>query len=321
MKIEKRYTILLAVFWFFIAIASAAAILQNDTAVQLTNIFDQTKTECPNLKWMGNVDSSRTVSPVSVQGELFFAGERVPLEDPDVRERLERELQLNTYWHSNTLMAMKMANRYFDMLEKILNENGVPSDFKYLPLIESNFRNDVSPAGAVGFWQFVEGTAKIYHLEINNEVDERYNIEKSTEAACKFLKNSKEQLGSWTLAAASYNLGLSSMNQRVKDQKSNNFYEMYFNPETSRYIFRMLALKIIFSHPKLAGFELKTEDLYQPYKYKTVEVDSDIENIADFAAQYGLKYKHIKILNTWLREAKLSNKERKKYQIKILETN
>ncbi len=322
MKFEKKYWIpLAAALCLFMGLASAAMMFGNGSSENLVNIFERTKTECPNLKWISSNDSSTTVSPVSVQGELFFAGERVPLEDPDVRERLERELQLNTYWQSNTLMAMKMANRYFDLLDKILNENGVPSDFKYLPLIESSFRNDVSPAGAVGFWQFVEGTAKNYHLEVNNEVDERYNIEKSTEAACKFLKNSKEQLGSWTLAAASYNLGLPSMNQRVKDQKTSNFYEMYFNPETSRYIFRMLAMKIIFSNPKQAGFEVKPEELYQPYKYKVVEVDTGVLNIADFAAQYGLKYKHIKILNTWLREAKLTNKEHRKYQVKILETN
>jgi len=322
MMIEKRYWIPVAVvLCLFIGVASATVLFRSASSENLVNIFERTKNECPNLKWVGSIDSTETVSPVTVQGELFFCGERVPLEDPDVRERLERELQLNTYWHSNTLMAMKLANRYFDGIEKTLNENGVPADFKYLPLIESNFRNDVSPAGAVGFWQFVEGTARVYNLQVNGEVDERYNIEKSTAAACKYLKNSKEQLGSWTLAAASYNLGLPAMNQRVRDQKLNNFYDMYFNPETSRYIFRMLAMKIIFSNPKQAGFSVKAEDLYQPYKYKVVEVDTGIASIADFAAQYNLKYKHIKILNTWLREAKLINKEHKKYQIKILETN
>ena len=322
MKVEKKYWITLAVgLCLFIGIASATVLFGVGSSENLTNIFERTKNECPNLKFISSIDSNETVSPVTVQGELFFCGERVPLEDPDVRERLERELQLNTYWHSNTLMAMKMANRYFDGLEKILTENGVPSDFKYLPLIESNFRNDVSPAGAVGFWQFVEGTAKLYHLEVSGEVDERYNIEKSTEAACVYLKKSKELLGNWTLAAASYNMGLGSAQQRIKDQKTNNFYEMYFNPETSRYIFRMLAMKIVFSNPKQAGFAVKAEDLYQPYKYKIIEVDSSISNIADFAAQYGLKYKQIKILNTWLREAKLTNKEHKKYQLKILETN
>lgn len=324
MMFNKKYLLPLTVLGLclIIGIASATRLVTAAlTADRLTNIFDGTHNDCPGLKWQGNIDTAETVAPISVQGELFFAGERVPLEDPEVRERLERELQLNTYWHSNTLMAMKLANRYFDGIEQILAEQGVPADFKYLPLIESGFRNDVSPAGAVGFWQFVPGTAKLYGLEVNGEVDERYHIEKSTRAACKFLKNSQEQLGSWTLAAASYNMGLGGAKERVKDQKTSNFYEMYFNPETSRYIFRMLAMKIIFSNPKQAGFAVKPEELYQPYKYKVVEVDTAIGNIADFAAKYNLKYKHIKILNTWLRDAHLTNREHKKYELKILETN
>lgn len=320
MKFENKYIIpLSAALLLLIGIASAAIIIKKTAAPGAVNIFESTKSETPGLRWTGGDDSSDRVSPIHVEGELFFAGERVPLEDPDVRERLERELHLNTFWHSNTIMAMKMANRYFGDIEKILADNGVPSDFKYLPLIESNFRNDVSPAGAVGFWQFVAATGKNHHLEINSEVDERYNIEKSTVAACNYLKGAKEDLGSWTLAAASYNLGVPGMKARVRDQKINNFYEMYFNPETSRYIFRMLAMKIIFSNVEKAGFDITADELYQPYKYKIVEVDTGIPSIADFAAQYGLRYKHIKILNTWLREAKLTNKERKKYQIKILE--
>jgi membrane-bound lytic murein transglycosylase D len=324
MKFNKLYLLPLSILalCLIIGIAQATRLVSAAlTAPRLTNIFGGTKNDCPGLKWSGTIDTLETVSPITVQGDLFFAGERVPLEDPEVRERLERELQLNTYWHSNTLMAMKLANRYFDGIEQILTEQGVPTDFKYLPLIESGFRNDISPAGAVGFWQFVPGTAKLYGLEINSEVDERYHIEKSTRAACTFLKNSKEQLGSWSLAAASYNMGLAGAKARVKDQKTSNFYEMYFNPETSRYIFRMLAMKIIFSNPRQAGFVVKPEELYQPYKYKVVEVDSSIGNIADFAAKYNLKYKHIKILNTWLREAHLSNREHKKYELKILETN
>lgn len=285
------------------------------------NIFEKAVSETNKLKWINPIDSNHRTAPVSVEGDLYFAGERVPLEDPDVKERLERELQLNTYWHSNTLMSMKLANRYFGEIEKLLAEQNVPDDFKYLPLIESGFRNEVSPAGAVGFWQLVSATGKSLGLEINGEVDERYNIEKATKAACVYLKDAKSKFGNWTVAAASYNLGRPSMGQRIKDQKTSNFYEMYFNPETSRYIFRMLAMKIIFSNPKLAGFHVQTEDLYQPYTYRVVEVDSAIANVADFAAQYQLKYKHIKMLNTWLRDAKLTNKERRKYQIRILETN
>lgn len=285
------------------------------------NIFKSTTNDCPNLIWTGNADTTQSARPISVTGELFFAGEQVPLQDPEVRERLERELQLNSYWHSNTLMSMKLANRYFPDLEKILAENNVPTDFKYLALIESGFRNDASPSGAVGFWQFLKETAKGYGLEVNDEVDERYNYEKSTVAACKYLTEAKASFGSWTTAAASYNMGMNGMASRINDQKTNYYYDMYFNPETSRYIFRMLAMKIIFSNPKRAGFDVRDEELYQPYKYTAVQLDSSIRNIADFAAGYNLKYKHIKMLNPWLRNAKLTNKERRTYSVKILDSN
>ena len=319
---KKKAVLALIIGLLAIGAASAWAIKKAvSTDDKHVNIFEKTTTECPGIKWVDAIDSSQMVFPINIEGELYFAGERVPLEDPDVRERLERELQLNAYWHSNTLMSMKLANRYFDELENILTANGVPTDLKYMALIESNFRNDVSPAGAAGFWQFVKGTAKNFDLEVNEEVDERYNIEKSTLAACKFLKDAKEKLGNWTLAVASYNMGLSAMQERVKDQKTTSYYDMYFNPETSRYLFRMIAIKIIFSNPKRAGFFLKPEELYQPYKYKTLEVDGGIPNIADFAAQYNLKYKHIKIVNTWLRDAKLTNSNHKKYTIKIMELN
>lgn len=285
------------------------------------NIFESTKNECPGLKWINPVDSTQMVYSVSVEGELTFAGERVPLEDPDVRERLERELQLNVYWHSSTLQAMKQANRYFGDIEKILKEKGIPSDFKYLALAESGLKNETSPAGATGFWQLLKPTAKAYGLEVNDFVDERYHPEKSTEAACKYLLEAKQKLGNWTIAAASYNLGIPAMEKRIKDQRTNNYYEMFFNQETSRYIFRILAMKIIFSNPQHAGFFLKGKELYQPYRYTIVEVDTPITNIADFAAGFGLKYKHIKILNPWMRDAFLPNKERRKYEIKIMLRN
>ncbi len=284
-----------------------------------TNIFIQTKNEAPGIRWINAIDSNHLSYPIHVEGELYFAGERVPLEDPDVKERLDRELLINANWHSNTLLFMKMANRYFPDIEKTLADSGVPTDFKYLALIESGFRLEPSPAGAVGFWQIVKGTAKKYDLLVNDEVDERYNVEKSTSAACVYLKDAKERLGTWTLAAASYNMGLAGAMQRAKEQKMDNYYDMYFNPETSRYVFRMLALKIIFSNPKKAGYVMQPDELYTPYKYRVVSVDTSIASIADFAAQFGLKYKHIKILNPWLRDAHLTNKEHRKYEIKIME--
>jgi membrane-bound lytic murein transglycosylase D len=317
LNFSKKYRVtLLAVC---LLLGASAAILAGKTLLTNTNIFARTQKECPGVKWINPVDSANLKYPVEITGDLDFAGERVPLEDPEVKERLERELLINTNWHSNTLLCMKMANRYFPDIEKTLADSGLPDDFKYMALIESTFRLEASPAGAAGFWQFVKGTAEKYHMEINEQVDERYNVEKSTAAACAFLKEAKEKLGNWTLAAASYNMGLGGMMSRVKEQRLNNYYDMYFNPETSRYVFRMLAMKIIFSNPKKAGYLIQPNELYLPYKYKVVEVDTGIANIADFAAQFGLKYKHLKTLNPWMRDAMLTNRTHKQYEIKIME--
>jgi len=317
LKLSKKYRIILLAVCLLLG--ASAAIIAGETLLVKTNIFSQTKGECPGVKWINPVDTNSLKYPVEVTGDLYFAGERVPLADPDVKERLERELLINTNWHSNTLLCMKMANRYFPDIEKTLADSGVPDDFKYMALIESTFRLEASPAGAAGFWQFVKATAEKYHMEVNDNVDERYNIEKATAGACIFLKDAKDKLGSWTLAAASYNMGLGGMMSRVREQRLNNYYDMYFNPETSRYVFRMLAMKIIFSDPKKAGYLVQPDELYAPYKYKVVEVDTGIANVADFAARFGLKYKHIKILNPWLRDAMLNNKSHKLYQIKIME--
>lgn len=324
MKLDKKYLLPLAggIFLLFtITLSHRIFGAYHYFADKKVNIFERTKNECPGIKWLSRIDSSQVNYPINVDGEMYFAGERVPLEDPDVKERLEREIQANVYWHSNTILSMKLANRYFDELEGRLKANGIPEDFKYMALIESNFRGDVSPSGAVGFWQLMKGTASGYDLEVNNEVDERYNIEKATDAACAYLKEAKGKLGNWTLAAASFNLGMPSMQDRVREQKTNNYYDMYFNQETSRYIFRMLAMKIIFSNPANAGFKVTPDELYQPYKYRLMEVDTAIPSIADFAAQFGLKYKHIKIVNPWLRNALLTNKSHKKYQIKVLQAD
>ena len=245
MNLSKKYRVTLLALCLLLGVASAAIIAGKSLIAKNGDIFSQTKTECPGVKWINPVDSGNLRYPVEVTGDLFFAGERVPLEDPDVKERLERELLINCNWHSNTLLCMKMANRYFPDIEKALADSGVPDDFKYMALIESTFRLEASPAGAAGFWQFVKGTAEKYHMEMNDQVDERYNIEKATAGACVYLKDAKEKLGTWTLAAASYNMGLGGMMQRSKEQRLNNYYDMYFNPETSRYVFRMLAMKII----------------------------------------------------------------------------
>jgi len=282
------------------------------------NVFSETRMEAPGLRWLGDTVVMQAY-PFKVDGELTFAGERVPLEDPDVRERLDRELQINIFRQSNTILDMKLANRFFPEIEKILLEEGVPTDFKYMPLIESDFRDEYSPAGAGGFWQFVPATAKQYGLEVNEKVDERYNVERSTRAACAYLKLAREKLGSWTAAAASYNFGVAGILNKMQSQHADNYYDLSITVETSRYVFRMLAMKVIFANPEKAGYHLTDDDLYQPLPYKTIQVDTTVNDLAVFAESFGLKYKELKLLNAWMRNSILPNAAGKVYDVKILE--
>ena len=249
--------------------------------------------------------------------KVDFAGEIAPLQAPDIRERLDKELLVNTYWQSNMMLLLKRANKYFPLIEKSLEEEGVPSDFKYLAVIESALENVRSPKGAKGFWQIMPATAKEYGLEVNSNVDERYHIEKATRVACAYLKKAKKRFKSWTLAAASYNLGLSGVNRLLEKQLTNNYYDLLLNNETARYIFRIVALKEVLSYPKKYGFEFEKEDLYYLPKTKTVKVDTVISNIASFAKGLQTNYKELKLHNAWLRENKLNNKSRRLYTIKI----
>lgn len=249
---------------------------------------------------------------------LTFAGEKVPVDQFDVRERMDRELLLNTYWQSQTMLYHKRANRWFPVITPILKRNGIPDDFKYLALAESGFTHMTSPAGAVGYWQFMEPTAKSYGLEINDEVDERYNVEKATEAACKYFKESYSLLGSWALVAASYNMGIGGIKKQIEKQKVKSYYDLLLNEETFRYLFRVLALKEIISKPKAYGYQFRRQDLYAPYEYSIVVVDSSISSLVDFAQKFNVNYKYLKLLNPWLRQNSLGNKQRKAYTIKIL---
>lgn len=246
-----------------------------------------------------------------------FCGEPVRVENFDIRERLEREIVVNTYWHSATVLMLKRANRWFPVIEPILEKNGIPNDFKYLALIESGFQNVESPAGALGFWQFLEHTGKKKGLEITREVDERYNVEKSTEAACRYLNEAYDSLGTWTLAAASYNMGLDGVLRQLERQKANSYYNLVLNNETSRYMFRIIAVKEIFKDPSKYGFDISEDELYPPIETKTVKLDSSVDHFADWAQQYGLNYKTLKDFNPWLRYHYLHNEEGKVYEIKI----
>jgi hypothetical protein len=260
----------------------------------------------------------RIVSP-EVPANLDFAGEKIPLDNFEVKERIERELIVNTYLHSATIMSIKRAGRWFPVIEPILKRNGIPDDFKYLCVAESNLDNAVSPAGAKGFWQFINETGKKYGLEINDAIDERYNIEKSTEAACAYLKDAYIQFGSWTMAAASYNMGMNGVEKQRGRQKTNNFFNLVLGEETSRYIARIVAIKEILKSPTDYGYDLKGSEIYQPLKFKTITVDTSISDLADFAFTQNINYKTLKYYNPWLRDISLSNKIGKTYYIKLPE--
>lgn len=267
----------------------------------------------------GNSAEAYTIPALKMPENLNFAGEPVPIENPDIYERMDRELLVNTYWQSNALLLIKRAHKYFPVIEPILKEYGIPDDFKYLAVIESGLTQAVSPAGAVGFWQIMEGTGKDYSLEINDNVDERYHIEKSTRVACEYLKKSKENFGSWTMAAAAYNAGNTGVLRQLERQEVSNYYDLLFGEETGRYVFRILALKEIMKHPQKYGFNFSEDQLYKNIPTYTVNVESSVENFATFAQKYNINYKILKLHNPWLREANLANAKGKMYHIEIPE--
>jgi len=248
---------------------------------------------------------------------LAFCSEEIDIKSEDIWERMDKELLKNIYWQSNTMLYIKRANKYFPIIEPILKANSIPNDFKYLAVIESGLENVVSPSKAAGFWQILKGTAKEYGLEVNHDIDERYNLEKSTRVACDYLKEAYEKFGSWTMAAASYNKGQNGISKLIEAQGSNNYYNLYLNTETSRYIFRILAVKEILENPKKYGFIFREKDLYSMPQYKIIEIDTTIERLSQFAKQQGTNYKLLKQLNPWLRQESLPDKSRRKYNLKI----
>ena len=264
-----------------------------------------------------NVADNYEIKAVKIPKNISFAGERVPIEKQDVLERMDRELLVNTYWQSNALLYIKRANKYFPVIEPILKKNGIPNDFKYLALIESGLTNATSPSGAKGFWQIMKATGREHGLEINANVDERFNLEKATQVACDYLNEAYKKFNSWTLVAASYNAGRNGILKQMDRQQATNYYDLLLGEETSRYVFRIIAAKEILTHPDKYGFVFDRSDLYHYKPTYNVEVDSVITNVATFAKRYGLTYKEFKILNPWLRENKLNNATKKKYQIKL----
>ncbi len=270
-----------------------------------------------------DTDSSKSTSDtyrikaLKIPENLTFAGEKVELDKTDIRERIDRELLVNTYWQSNALLWFKRTNKYFPVIEPILKEKGVPDDFKYLSVIESDLRNVTSPAGAKGMWQMLQDAARENGLEVNSNVDERYHLEKATRAACDYLIEAKERLGSWTLAAAAYHAGNFGIEKKLEQQQVSSYYDLLAGENTERYIPRIIAAKEILTNPDKYGFEFDKEDLYELGPTYTVEVDTAITDIASFAKGFGTNYKELKMYNPWLRENKLNNKTRRLYLIKI----
>jgi membrane-bound lytic murein transglycosylase D len=248
---------------------------------------------------------------------VTFAGERLPLENFDTRESLEREILISAYRHSSTILIIKRANRYLPIIEPILKEYNIPDDFKYLVAAESEYSNMVSPAGATGFWQIMPETGKEKGMEINQVVDERYNVEKSTRFACEYFLKSYEKYGNWTLAAASYDGGRAGIDEQIEIQHQNNYYDLLLAEETARYIFRVVAYKLIITDPVSFGFDISKDELYPVLNYYEVRVDTAINDMSAFAARFGTNYKMLKFLNPWLRKPFLTLKPNKEYVIKI----
>ncbi len=257
------------------------------------------------------------VFALNLPDDIEFCGERVPLEDREVKERFDRELHVNAYWHSQTLLLMKRANRYFPTIRPILKQHGIPDDFKYLPLIESGFQDMVSPAGAEGPWQFLAATGRQYGLEINEYVDERYQLAKATEAACKYLNESYKRFGNWTLVAASYNMGSAGLSRNMSNQQENSYYNLALNNETARYVFRLLAIKEIMKNPQKYGFQYRKYHLYQQVPTYKLKVDSSITNLVSFAKSQGINYKTLKEHNPWVKGSKFVNTSGKTYVFHI----
>ena len=295
-----------------------AAIVLLLIVVSIAKLFSYSISDNPSdSDYDDYFNASYKVFSIHIPKNLNFAGEKVPVTDFTVREAMEKELIINTYWQAQSLLLHKRANRWFPVIEPILKQNDIPDDFKYIALIESQLTNVVSPQGATGFWQLVEPTARDYGLEISDEVDERYDVAKSTQAACKYFKEAYRQFGNWTLVAASYNRGMGGIQAALDKQKVSNYYDLLLTDETSRYVFRILAMKEIISRPKVYGYILRKKDLYPPIATKKITVDTTIHDLAVFAVSQKINYKILKTFNPWLRLNALTNDTKRKYIIEI----
>lgn len=302
--------------WFGIAGFIMLAVTIMLTTCSLKNDNNSTESEYDDPEGISLTKPVYQTPPVP--DSIRFVGDAVPLDRFDVRENLERELLVNAYFHSQTIRLIKMAPRFFSIIDPILKEEGIPADFKYLAVAESGLNpKAVSPAGAVGMWQLISSAAKENGLEVNSEVDERYHIEKSTRAASRYLRNAFARYQDWALVAASYNAGRAGIDRHMARQKVASYYDLLLAEETERYVYRIMALKLILEDPAKYGFSVSEEELYPLWKTKDVEIKSPVEDFADFAISHGINYKTLKYYNPWLRDIKLTNKDSKTYLVKI----
>jgi membrane-bound lytic murein transglycosylase D len=262
-------------------------------------------------------ENERRIYSPPIPDTMAFCSERVPLQDFDVHERIDREFLVNTYWHSAMLLYIKRANRWFSVIEPILKRNNIPDDFKYMAVAESGLSNTISTEGATGFWQLMEPAAKKYGLEINSEIDERYNVTKATQAACDYIKEAYSKFKSWTLAAASYNNGLNGIENQIERQHAKDYYNLFLNEETYRFIARIVTIKEIMKNPHRYGFYFSSNDLYPDFKTYDVKINYQVRDFAEFAREHGVNYKMLKIFNPWLRDNFLKNRLKKTYFIEL----
>jgi len=252
-----------------------------------------------------------------VPDEIIFAGERISFKDIDLRERMDNELVINNFWHSNTILMMKRSNRWLPIMKEIFKNEEVPEDLVYIAVIESGLMNVTSPKGAKGFWQFMEATGREYNLIINHQMDERYHVEKSTRAACQYLKNAYSKFDSWVLAAASYNLGMNGIADNLQRQKVKSYFDLSLNNETARYVFRIMAVKLVFENPSNYGFYIDNESLYPQYLTKSVIIDSSIPNLYEWSKEHGISIKILRKLNPWIKGQKFEVKKGEVFSFKI----
>jgi hypothetical protein len=286
----------------------------------LLSCKDEPKTTLEKPEFTKESIKNHFVVP-DVPNEIFFAGDTISFKDLDLKERMDNELVINNFWHSNTIMMMKRSNRWLPVMKKIFKDEDVPADLVYISIIESGLQNVTSPSGAKGFWQFMAPTAKEQGLIINEQMDERYHVEKSTRAACRYLKTAHEKFGSWVLAAASYNLGIFGMADNLQRQKVNNYFDLSLNPETARYIFRLMAIKLVFENPSNYGFYINNESLYPEYVTTDVIIDTSIPNLYEWSIEHGITIKILRKLNPWIRGKDFIVEEGEVFTFKIPKGN